>query len=95
MEAKLRVYYEVTHGPLAGTVMEPIGAFIAVKYPHRKTKDLYVPPISDERKGVTSSWHCCQANCPEPDFHGAIKELLIHLELHAGRLLKKRKAVNM
>lgn len=86
---KISTYYKIEDGVLAGTILEPIFAFVAVQYPHRKTKDLYVPPMRDDEKHITHSWHCCQENCPEPDFHGGIPELVEHLILHAGRLIKK------
>ena len=91
MEGEIRAYYEIVGGPLTGTVLEPIFAFIAVKYPHRKTKDLYVPPIKDTNKCLSHPWHCCQETCSERDFHGGLEELIKHLALHAGRLLKRRK----
>ncbi len=84
-------YYEIEDGPLAGTILEPIFAFLAVKYPHRKTKDLYVPPMPDDKLMITHPWHCNQENCPEPNFHGNLEVLVEHLKLHAGRLLKKGK----
>ena len=86
---KIRSYYEIEDGLLKGTILEPIMAFIAVKYPHRKTKDLYIPPIEDDNKKVTHSWHCCQDNCEEPNFYGGLDALLKHIELHAGRLIKR------
>ena len=88
MEARIRSYYEVEGGTLNGTIMEPILSFLGVKYPHRRTKDLYVPPMVDDKKMLTTPWHCCQENCPEPEFHGGMDELLEHLMLHKGRLLR-------
>jgi len=85
---KITHYLRVEDGPLAGTILEPILAFIAVKYPHRKTKDLYVPPIQNDKKKITSPWHCCQETCAERDFLGGLEELVEHLKLHAGRSLK-------
>lgn len=79
-QPKLQLFYRVKGGLLDGTIIEPIMAFWSVKYPHRKTKDLYVPPLEDGKK-----WHCCQ-DCSEPDFE--TKDFLNHLEKHAGRLLK-------
>ncbi len=87
-EEKLVTQYNVNGGVLDGTIIEPMGSFVSVKYPHRKTKDLYVTPIKDAEK-----WHCCQDNCPEPDFGSReikVSVLIEHLKLHAGRLLKKR-----
>jgi len=62
-------------------------AFIAVKYPHRKTEDLYIPPIKTKDKEI-KTWHCCQESCPNPDFEGGIDALLQHLLIHKGQLLK-------
>ena len=80
--------YRIEDGLLAGTEIEPIMAFLAVKYPHRKTKDLYVPPAKTAEKTVTT-FHCCQENCSQPDFEGTMDALAKHLELHAGKLFKK------
>jgi len=85
--SKIRMQYIVEGGVLNGTIIEPIMAFISVKYPHRKTKDLYVPPMKTDDKEI-KTWHCCQDSCPHPDFEGDIKVLLEHLMLHKGRLLK-------
>ena len=70
---------------LAGTEIEPILAFLSVRYPHRKTRDLYVPPANKESR----VWHCCQENCPQPEFEGGVAALLKHLEVHAGKLIKR------
>jgi len=85
----IRVYYQVEDGPLKGTILEPMMAFVALKYPHRKTKDLYVPPMQNEGKGLTLPWHCCQ-DCDDPDFYGGVEAMVEHAERHAGRLLKKK-----
>jgi hypothetical protein len=84
---RVRTIYRLEEGILAGTEIEPIFAFIGVKYPHRKTKDLYVPPIKTDEKEI-KTWHCCQDNCPNPDFEGGLDALIEHLMLHKGRLLK-------
>ena len=86
-EARLKTIWRVEGGLLDGTELELILAFISVKYPHRKTKDLYVPPFEIGDKKSTTI-HCCQDKCSNPDFEP--KDLLKHLELHAGKLLKKR-----
>lgn len=88
-KTKLRIQYIAQGGLLDGTVLEPMMAFVGVLYPHRKTKDLYVPPI----EGKCKTWHCCQDNCPNPDFE--VSDLISHLESHAGRLLRKRKLANV
>lgn len=85
-DVKVRQVFRIEGGILNGTEIEPILAFISVKYPHRKTKDLYIPPFeADGKKGKT--WHCCQ-ECETPEFEGGMKELMAHLLLHKGRLLK-------
>lgn len=87
MENKIRLIYRIEGGILNGTEIEPIMSMIAVKYPHRKTKDLYIPPLKMRNKEY-KNWHCCQDNCPNPDFKGGIDKLIEHLMLHKGRLLK-------
>jgi hypothetical protein len=87
MKNKLRQLYRIEGGVLDGTEIEPCMALILVKYPHRKTKDCYVPPMKSGKKEF-KAWHCCQENCPNPDFKGGIDALLEHLMLHRGRLLK-------
>jgi len=87
VEGRISTVYRIEGGILDGVEIEPIFAFIGVKYPHRKTKDLYVPPIKTAEKEV-KTWHCCQDNCPTPDFEGKIDALVEHLMLHKGRLLK-------
>ena len=82
---KIVQLYRIEDGFLAGTEIEPIMGFVAVKYPHRKTKDLYVPPMKIGDK-ETKTFHCCQENCEQPDFEGTIDALGKHLEIHAGRL---------
>jgi len=86
-ESKLRMQYIVEGGILDGTIIEPIMAFVAVKYPHRKTKDLYVPPIKSGDKEI-KTWYCCQRGCTNPDFEGGMSELIEHLMFHKGKLLK-------
>lgn len=83
-ETTLQMQYIARGGVLDGTILEPVMAFVSVRYPHRKTKDLYIPPI----EGKSEKWHCCQENCPNPDFD--VTDLISHLESHAGRLLKMR-----
>lgn len=87
MTQRIRTMYRIEGGILDGTEIEPIMGFIAVKYPHRKSKDLYVPPMKTEKKEV-KTWHCCQDNCANPDFKGGIDALVDHLMLHKGRLLR-------
>jgi len=84
---KISTIYRIEDGILAGTEIEPFMAFVAVKYPHRKTKDLYVPPMEANGKKI-ETWHCCQENCANPDFEGGLDVLVKHLMLHKGRLLK-------
>lgn len=84
--------FRVEDGPLAGTEMEPVLGFLAIKYPHRKTKDLYVPPMKTKDKEV-KTFHCCQENCQQPDFEGTREALIQHLELHAGKLFRKGRPV--
>ena len=86
-EYKIKTQYVVEGGILDGTILEPIMAFLAVKYPHRKSKDLYVPPMKSGDKEF-KIWHCCQDNCSTPDFSGGVDALIEHLMLHKGRLLK-------
>jgi hypothetical protein len=90
---KLSTIYRINDGVLAGTEIEPIMGFISVKYPHRKTKDLYIPPMEANGKKV-ETFHCCQENCKQPDFGETIDDLVKHLELHMGRLVKKLHPVN-
>lgn len=85
--ARINTIYRIEEGILAGTELEPFMAMLLVKYPHRKGKDCYIPPIKTEDKEV-KTWHCCQKNCPNPDFEGGIEALLEHLMLHKGKLLK-------
>lgn len=82
----------INDGNLVGTELETVMGMLAVKYPHRKTKNLYVPPMKTEEKEI-KTWHCCQENCKQPDFEDGIDALLAHLELHAGRLFKRLKPV--
>lgn len=84
---RIHTIYRIEGGILDGTEIEPIMAFIAVKYPHRKSKDLYVPSIKTKDKEI-KTWHCCQDNCPHPDFEGGLDALIDHLMLHKGRLLR-------
>ena len=85
---KIVKIYRIETGPLAGTEIEPFMFTVLVKYPHRKTRDCYVPPYEDKEKGITHPWKCCQCDA---EFKGKLPELSEHLELHAGRLLKKTK----
>jgi len=87
IESRIRTIYRLEGGVLDGTEIEPVQAFLTVKYPHRKTKDLYVPPMK-ANNGEVKTWHCCQDNCPNPDFEGGLDALIDHLLLHKGRLLK-------
>ena len=80
---KLNCAYTITDGVLKGTILEPTFCFIGVKYPHRKTKDLYCPPLKDVKV-----WHCCQC---DTDFK--TEELEAHLIKHAGKLVKRCKEI--
>jgi len=84
---KIRTIYRIEGGILDGTEIEPIMAVIAVKYPHRKSKDVYIPPMKMADK-ETKTWHCCQEPCEHPDFEGGLDALVDHLMLHKGRLLR-------
>ena len=84
---KIQTIYRIEGGILDGTELEPIMAFLSVKYPHRKSKDLYIPPIKIKDKEV-NTWHCCQENCPNPEFEGDMNNFIEHLLLHKGRLVK-------
>ena len=84
---RVRTICRIEGGILDGTEIEPLLAFVAVRYPHRKTADLYVPPIKTAEKEI-KTWHCCQDNCPQPDFEGGLEALVNHLMLHKGRLLR-------
>lgn len=85
--SKIIQLYRIEDGILSGTEIEPIMGLVCVKYPHRKSKDLYVPPMKSEKKEI-KTWHCCQAVCSAPDFEGGVGALMEHLMLHKGRLLK-------
>ena len=78
---KVRTVYRIEGGILDGTELEPVLFTILVRYPHRKTADCYVPPMQG-----TKAWHCCQDNCPNPDFEGGLDSLIEHLMLHKGKL---------
>lgn len=84
---RISTVYRVEEGILTGTEITPFMALLLVKYPHRKSKDCYIPPIKTKDKEV-KTWHCCQENCPNPDFEGDFDTFLEHLMLHKGRLLK-------
>lgn len=86
-DIKLRQIYRVEGGILDGTEIEPFMMTILVRYPHRKSPDLYIPPIKTDTKEI-KTWHCCQDNCKQPDFEGDITKLIEHLDLHKGRLVK-------
>ena len=83
----IRTIFRIEGGILDGTELESIFAFLSVRYPHRKTPDLYVPPLKTEEKEI-KTWHCCQENCPNPDFEGGMDALIKHLMFHKGRLVK-------
>ena len=85
MTTKIQLIYRIEEGILARTEIEPIMSFFAVKYPHRKTKDLYLPPLKIGKK-KSKKWHCCQRGCPTPDFEGTIEALIEHLMIHKGKL---------
>ena len=80
----------IEDGILAGTeIKQVLGGFgepIIVQYPHRKTSDMYLPPM--EKDGKKTTLHCCQDSCPNPDFEGKPDSLMAHLMLHKGRLLR-------
>ena len=87
MAYKIRTIYKIEGSILDGTEIEPILGMVGVKYPHRKSRDLYVPPIKTSGKEI-KTWRCCQPNCRQPDFEGDINALIEHLMLHKGKLLK-------
>jgi len=89
---KIIQLYRIEDGVLAGTEIGVVMGFLCVKYPHRKSKDMYIPPMKSKDKEV-KTFHCCQENCSHPDFEGSMGALLEHLELHAGRLFKKLKPI--
>ena len=86
-ECKIKTVYRIEDGILNGTEIESIMGFLLVKYPHRKSQDLYVPPMKTKDKEI-KPWHCCRDNCPSPDFEGGLDNLVDHLMLHKGKLLK-------
>jgi len=83
----VKTIYRIEGGILNGTELEPFLFAVLVRYPHRKSPDCYIPPTEANGKKV-ETWHCCQENCPNPDFEGGIDILLEHLMIHKGRLLK-------
>lgn len=88
MEAyKLRTIYRIEDGTINGTEIEPFLFTFLVRYPHRKSPDCYIPPMEANGKKV-ETWHCCQDNCPKPDFEGKIDALIEHLMIHKGRLIR-------
>lgn len=91
MNYKIRQIYRIEGGILDGTEIEPFMFTVLVRYTHRKTADCYIPPTSEKgiNGKVVKTWHCCQDNCPNPDFEGKIDKLVEHLVFHKGRLLKK------
>jgi len=84
---KMRTIYRIEGGILNGTEIEPFMFTILVRYPHRKTPDVYIPPIETKNKKI-NTWHCCQDNCPSPDFEGKLDALIEHLMSHKGRLIR-------
>ena len=84
---KVRTIYRVEGGMLNGTEIEPFMFTILVRYPHRKSPDCYIPPIEVKGKKI-KTWHCCQDNCPHPDFEGKLDALIEHLMTHKGRLIR-------
>ncbi len=87
MENRIRTVYRIEGGILNSTEIEPVMGFVSVRYPHRKSKDLYVPPIKTENTEI-KTWHCCQDNCEKPDFPGGLDALVEHLMIHKGKLIK-------
>lgn len=85
---KLATIWRIEEGNLRGTEIQPFLGTIMVKYPHRKTRDLYILPMKGNGKEITT-FHCCQENCQSPDFEGNMDALVKHLELHTGRLFKQ------
>ena len=81
--------YRIEEGNLRGTEIRIIGGLLGVYYPHRLTGDLYVPPMEAKGRKKVDTFHCCQEGCATPDFEGSMPSLIKHLELHAGRLLKR------
>jgi len=86
-DIKVRTIYRIEGGILNGTELEPFLFTILVRYPHRKTPDCYIPPMKTNGKEV-KTWHCCQENCPTPEFEGTLDALIEHLIVHKGRLLR-------
>ncbi len=85
---KIAQITRIEDGILAGTEIEFVMGFLAVKYPHRKSKDLYVPPMKCDAF-ESKTFCCCREGCQQPDIEGTMDALVKHLELHAGRLFKK------
>ena len=83
----IQTVYRINGGILNGTELESVLGVLAVKYPHRASKDAYVPPMKTKDKEV-KTWHCCQEGCKNPDFEGEIEALVGHLMIHKGKLLK-------
>ena len=86
-DIKVRTIYRLEGGILNGTEIEPFMFTFLVRYPHRKSADCYIPPMKTKEKDI-KTWHCCQENCPKPDFEGKLDALIEHLMFHKGRLLK-------
>ena len=86
-DVKIRTVCRIEGGILNGTEIEPFMFTVLVRYPHRKTPDCYIPPMEVKGKNI-KTWHCCQDNCPKPDFEGNVDALIEHLMIHKGRLLK-------
>ena len=84
---KLRTIYRIEGGILNGTEIEPFMFTILVRYPHRKSPDCYIPPMKANDKDI-KTWHCCQDNCPNPNFEGKLDALIEHLMIHKGRLIR-------
>lgn len=84
----LQNLYRIEGGILNGTELQPFGAMLLVKYPHRKSKDVYIPPMSNPENEEQKTWHCCNPGCATPSFSGDFRTLMDHLLLHKGRLLK-------
>lgn len=80
----------INDGTLTGVEMRQMGAFLMVKYPHRKTADLYLvmkTPRPPHRKTPPPTVKCC--NCEEPESPFDKGRFFDHLRYHDSRRRKK------
>ena len=84
----METVYRIRGGILNGTEIQPFLSTILVKYPHRKGRDIYIPPFKDAKTDDQKVWHCCHPGCSTPNFAAGQYALHEHLLLHKGRLLK-------